>query len=982
MAMYHCSVKTIGRSGGSNVVNSAAYRSGEKLHEYQLDKTFYYSGKAMDVMHKEIMAPEKVPEWVKDREKLWNAVEAGEKRKDARLAREIEISLPREFSVDQNISLVKEYVQKEFVDRGMVADVCMHYGMKGDSYNPHAHVLLTTRDIDEQGFGKKNVEWNSKELLKEWRESWAELSNKHLSLNGIDQQIDHRSLKEQGIELVPQNVELPSDAKERLTEQRERQLEIMRENGERLKEKPEIALHAITNRQSTFTERDIARYVNSRTVDKEQYDVVMEKIKGHDNLVKLVAEEGKEKYTTKEMLDTERKMFKQASELVDNKGFEVNKELVYEMSLKSSLSKEQSAAVEYIMQNKGIANIVGYAGTGKTHMLDTAREVWEESGYRVKGAALSGIAAQGLERGAGIESRTVARRLIDWENGRDILGKKDILVVDEAGMLGTKDVARIVGEVKESGAKLVLIGDPQQLQAIEAGAAFRGIAEREGYLEMNNIKRQDIEWQKDATKMLAMGEVDKALSEYNREGKIHYHENKKEAMQSMVGKWMSDRKEIEGESQIMLAYKREDVRRLNEEARKELKGNNVLGEGREYELSNGKREMSIGDQVYFLRNDNGLEVKNGTLGEVVSVDKEGNISINVKDREKEREVSFNIDKYNYIDHGYAATVHKAQGVTVDRAYVMATKGYNQHIAYVAMSRHIKDVNLYWSRDEFSSFSDMKNQMSREARKENAIDYVDSAKEYAKERGIENEYKDIDVKNNELYGEKFKEFKESMGERLSRNTDSILERIEDRMMYKKDLAEVERFYGEKIGKEFKTGEYAWFVKEEKIGKDNYAIFKAKGEYKMMNIDRCFDMRKDEQAMVSMAKDGMQIATPSEDALWDRKAKDLSKEFGKEVFFGAEIGDRGKCGGEMEFEGNRYVVMHKYDEVQLIDKRNLAKDCELKDGDYMKINQHDIENRNSIVAEKDTEKYQKIEMEKQREMEIKMERSKGIELEMEM
>ena len=507
MAMYHCSVKTIGRSGGSNVVNSAAYRSGEKLHEYQLDKTFYYSGKAMDVMHKEIMAPEKVPEWVKDREKLWNAVEAGEKRKDARLAREIEISLPREFSVDQNISLVKEYVQKEFVDKGMVADVCMHYGMKGNSYNPHAHVLLTMRDIDEKGFGKKNVGWNDRELLKEWRENWAELSNKHLSLNGIDQQIDHRSLKEQGIELVPQNVELPSDAKDRLTGQRERQLEIMRENGERLKESPEIALHAITNRQSTFTERDIERYVNSRTVDSEQYDIVMEKIKGHKDLVRLVrlvGEEGKEKYTTKQMLNTEGKMFKEANELSSNKRFEVSKELVYEMNLRSSLSKEQEAAVEYITQSKGIASIVGYAGTGKTHMLDTAKEVRERSGYRVRGATLSGIAAQGLERGARIESRTVARRLVDWENGRDQLGKKDILVVDEAGMLGTKDVARIVGEVKESGAKLVLIGDPQQLQAIEAGAAFRGIAEREGCLEMNNIKRQDIEWQKDATKMLGV----------------------------------------------------------------------------------------------------------------------------------------------------------------------------------------------------------------------------------------------------------------------------------------------------------------------------------------------------------------------------------------------------------------------------------------------------------------------------------------------
>src|SRR3989304_6322722 len=185
MAIYHFSGTVISRSSGKSAVASAAYRAGEKLCDERQDKIFDYSRK-QDVMFKEILLPEGAPEWMKDREKLWNAVEKAENRKDAQLSREIHFSLPRELSGEQNIELAKEFVKNEFVSRGMVADLCIHDGKTKDGEEqPHAHVMLTLRKVTEDGFGLKERSWNAKENYMVWREAWAEHANKYLALNGI-----------------------------------------------------------------------------------------------------------------------------------------------------------------------------------------------------------------------------------------------------------------------------------------------------------------------------------------------------------------------------------------------------------------------------------------------------------------------------------------------------------------------------------------------------------------------------------------------------------------------------------------------------------------------------------------------------------------------------------------------------------------------------------------------------------------------------
>ncbi len=200
MAIYHFSAQIINRSKGRSSVAAAAYRAGQRFEDERTGLSHDYTKKS-GIEHTEILAPDNSPEWVNDRAKLWNEVEIAEKRKDAQTAREINVALPRELKKEQQIECVRSFVKDNFVNKGMVADIAIH---SNDIENPHAHIMLTMRDITPEGFGKKNREWNDKEQLEQWREKWAEYANKALERSGHTDRIDHRSLEAQGIDREPQ----------------------------------------------------------------------------------------------------------------------------------------------------------------------------------------------------------------------------------------------------------------------------------------------------------------------------------------------------------------------------------------------------------------------------------------------------------------------------------------------------------------------------------------------------------------------------------------------------------------------------------------------------------------------------------------------------------------------------------------------------------------------------------------------------------
>lgn len=740
MAIFHLSVKVISRASGRSAVAAAAYRGAERLHDERLDRDHDFTNKD-GVVHSEVMLPEGAPSEFADREKLWNAVDAAEKRKDAQLSREVEFSIPRELNKSQGIALARDFVETEFVEKGMIADLNVHWDIGKDGQaKPHAHVMLTMREVKGDGFGAKVRDWNKTELVEKWRERWADHVNQRLAELDIDARVDHRSLEAQGIALEPQDKIGPAASRmggrgleaERIEEHRA----IAQSNGERIIANPNVALDAITHQQATFTNRDLATFVHRHSDGKDQFDVAMSAVRASSDLIALGKDgHGEERFTSRQMIDTEQRLRRASEIMAERERHGVNQQgregaLAKGAARGMALSGEQHAAFEHVTEGRNLSIVVGYAGTGKSAMLGVAREALESAGFTVRGAALSGIAAEGLEQGSGIASRTIASLEHQWGKGREQLTSRDVLVIDEAGMVGTRQMERVLSRAVDAGAKVVLVGDPQQLQAIEAGAAFRAIHERHGGVEISEVRRQYEGWQQDATLHLATGRTGLAIQAYGERDMVHAAETREAGRSDLIERWDRDRQARPGDTRIILTHTNDEVRELNEAARGKMRASGELGGDVSVKAERGERAFASGDRIMFLRNERELGVKNGTLGTVEQVEPQ-RIAVRTDDG---RNVAFHTKDYAHIDHGYAATIHKAQGMTVDRAHVLATPGMDSHGVYVALSRHRDGVALHYGRDDFADQSKFVRTLSRERGKDMAGDYSPERR-FAERRGI-------------------------------------------------------------------------------------------------------------------------------------------------------------------------------------------------------------------------------------------------------
>lgn len=366
------------------------------------------------------------------------------------------------------------------------------------------------------------------------------------------------------------------------------------------------------------------------------------------------------------------------------------------IAARPSLGADQAIMVRAVTTaSGGVQVVVGKAGTGKTFALDAARDAWEASGVTVVGCALAARAAAELEAGAGIPSTTLARMNLDlgYQRLRQSQPQRAVVVfVDEAGMAGTRDLARLLEHATALQLRVVLVGDHRQLPEVNAGGLYRALTLRLPTVELTVNRRQQQPWEAAALDELRHGDPAVALAAYDAHGRHVTAGNADALRERLVTDWYRAR--AAGGAVVMIAATRADVADLNARARRRLTANGALS-GEPLRVEDLDVDFRVGDVVVTNRNRHRLGVLNGTRGVVAAIDHdERSLTVAVEGSDRTVVLPGSYVEAGHVEHGYCVTAHKAQGSTVDAAFVLGSEQLYRQLAYVALSRGREANTLY------------------------------------------------------------------------------------------------------------------------------------------------------------------------------------------------------------------------------------------------------------------------------------------------
>ena len=781
MATFRLDAAIISACTGGSAVRAAAYRHAVRMVSHAFTETTSFTHKAQAMVHAEVALPEDAPEWAENAfghaafadalrlvradvqaqdldmseaamqraamarvsERLWNAVEHGEIRLNkfptrAQYARSLTVALPRELDQAAQIALMQGYVRASLSDRGMVADWVIHDKSDG---NPHAHIMLTTRDLGAADWGRKRRDWNARDVLSDLRSDWAQHANLALERAGFNERIDHRSNHARGIYLEPDshNPHVADHARRQgeIAREAHRCSDVADANALYLQQHPAHILVVVQAQRAVFTRGDIEAGFQDRLMltETELAGLVGEAM-GSGAAVRLVqnSPDGQAQYVT-----TARASEMQHLEILARAmaiagpaaGFGPAAPGIGLLA-GSGLTPDQRVAAQAMLSPAPLTLVKGYAGTGKTFTLGEVARVWQARGYEVLGGAASGKATQELGGLQGMRTASLAAWDARWSRGEAPERDRFVFIMDEAGMVGAGQWARIAGVVSAMGGKLIAVGDPEQLQPVSDlpgwAAVERGVSQATAgapVAALSSVRRQRSMADRMATEALARGgaEIAPAIRHYIDKGALRLDSGVlNDPVSALAAAYYKTGPGKApggaGCARIALACTNREVWALNDAIRAQALARGEIDQAgiRDYgtitriDRTTPTHEriavplaLGPGDRVMLTRPHRGLDLPRSAFGTVVAT-RAGGIDLLVDGRS--RAVTLDLATFRDLDYGYAATIHKSQGVTVDHTLVLGHGRMNRHAVYVALTRHRDSVTVFGRAGHLSCPADL------------------------------------------------------------------------------------------------------------------------------------------------------------------------------------------------------------------------------------------------------------------------------------
>ena len=472
-------------------------------------------------------------------------------------------------------------------------------------------------------------------------------------------------------------------------------------------------LIAMTERRSTFAPADLDRTLAKQIPDANDRAQFADAITQHADAVRLSDEvDGPTtRYTTKTVLKAEQQVLRAAAGIARNDRHGVTDNVRAEVLDRfATMRVDQRAAFQHATEATGLGLIDGQAGTGKSYTMAAVREAYEAAGYRVIGLAPTNAVAQDMGRDGFAHAGTVHSELFALNNNRRMWSTRNVVMLDEAAMLDTKTMAMLTAHAHHSGAKLILVGDDRQLASIERGGMFGALKDRFGAASLTEVTRQYKQEDRRAASMLAEGNFDAAIGIYQDKGAITWTRTQEQARASLVEAWKRDSATSPDKSRFVFAYTNADVRQLNQDLRAVCRAQGRLGADHTLATADGPEEFAAGDRLQFTGTDKKQGIANGIVGTVRGI--EGTVVTIERDDRRGETLTFDAATFDKFRHGYAGTIYKGQGRTLDQTYLYHSEHWRSAASYVGLTRHRDKAELFVATNTARDTKELARQMAR------------------------------------------------------------------------------------------------------------------------------------------------------------------------------------------------------------------------------------------------------------------------------